>query len=136
LRTWPAQHCANRADFNTKFFGSVDNQRSQAQTTPLPKSPEGPRWENEASQGDQRDRQSCLDAVDVFRAIKGTERKHTYYPRNTDWGTSCDRVDLIIAGKSLWNDKRVLDTGILDSPLERGPSDHVPLWVELAVEDE
>ncbi|KAK4198002.1 Endonuclease/exonuclease/phosphatase [Triangularia verruculosa] len=113
LRTHPAQHCINRADFNAKFFGKEDNERANAYVTVND--------EDEA----------CLDAVDVFRAIHGTERRHTYHPRTANWGSSCDRVDLILVSKCLWEDGRVLNTGLLDSPQERGPSDHVPLWVEL-----
>ncbi|GAB1318661.1 Endonuclease/exonuclease/phosphatase [Madurella fahalii] len=114
LRTWPRRHCVNRADFNRKFFGEEDNRRAGAYV------------EGAVGQG------KCLDAVDVFRAIYGKERKYTYYPRTKEWGSSCDRVDLILVSKGLWEAGRVLGTGILDTPQERGLSDHVPLWVEVA----
>ncbi|KAL2017095.1 hypothetical protein VTK56DRAFT_2618 [Thermocarpiscus australiensis] len=119
LRTVPRQHCVNRADFNAKFFGEEDNRRAQAYV--------GDR-EREAGRAER-----CLDAVDVFRAMRGGERRYTYYPRTRDWGTSCDRVDLILVSKGLWEAGRILETGILDTPQERGLSDHVPFWVEVAL---
>lgn len=121
LRTYPAQHCHNRADFNAKFFGAEDNQRAQAYL--------------EAPQGGQDVSENrCLDGVDVFRALHGSERRYTYHGRSKPWGVSADRVDLIITSKRLWTDGRVLRTDILDTPQERGPSDHVPLWVEVAMD--
>jgi exonuclease III len=118
LRTYPAQHCRNRADFNAKFFGAEDNRRAQAYLETAPRD----------------GKEKCFDGIDVFRAMHGAERRYTYHPRTKQWGTSCDRVDLIITSKRLWEDGRVRQTGILDSPQERGPSDHVPLWVEVAME--
>lgn len=116
LRTWPKQHCTNRADFNTKFFGQDDNVRADAYV----------------GQDDVNSGGICFQGVDVFRALRGKERKYTYHPRGeNEWGSSCDRVDLIIASKSLYENGGIDDTGILDSPQERGTSDHVPLWVKL-----
>jgi exonuclease III len=80
-------------------------------------------------------REACLDAVDVFRALHGAERRYTYYPRTREWGTSCDRVDMVFVSRALWEAGRVLGTGILDTPQERGLSDHVPLWVEIALDE-
>ncbi|KAF3768619.1 DNase I-like protein [Cryphonectria parasitica EP155] len=114
LRTYPQQHCLNRADFNNKFFGDEDNARS------------------EASSSNNSDSSTTFDGVDAFRAIWGNELRYTYHPRSGDeWGASCDRVDLIIVSKSLFDSGRVLQADILDSPQERGTSDHVPLWVKL-----
>ena len=73
----------------------------------------------------------CLDAVGVFRTVHGDKRKYTYYPRTKDWGSSCDRVDLVFVSKVLWEGGRVVATDILDTMLDRGPSDHVPVWVEV-----
>lgn len=72
-----------------------------------------------------------LQAVDVWRALKDDEKRYTYFPRGRPWGSSCDRVDLIIASKRLVDAGDVVDTEIFDSEEERGPSDHVPLAVEL-----
>lgn len=121
LRTYPAQHCRNRADFNAKFFGRRDNERARAYLEDAQR--------GEGGEGGER----CLDGVDVFRALHGAERRYTYHPRTKQWGTSADRVDLIITSKKLWEEGRVRRTDILDTPQERGPSDHVPLWVEIAV---
>lgn len=120
LRTYPAQHCHNRADFNAKFFGAEDNDRAQAYL--------------EAPQGTQNPAETkCFDGVDVFRALHGSERRYTYHGRTKQWGASADRVDLIITSKKLWEEGRIRQTDIMDTPQERGPSDHVPLWVEVAM---
>jgi exonuclease III len=120
LRTWPVVHCRNRADFNRKFFGREDNARAGAYLET-----------RQEAQGDRPKR--CLDGVDVFRALHGAERRYTYHGRTKPWGTSADRVDLIITSRRLWDEGRVKEAGILDSPQERGPSDHVPLWVEIGI---
>ncbi|KAJ0123024.1 hypothetical protein J7T55_011486 [Diaporthe amygdali] len=116
LRTWPKQHCVNRADFNTKFFGKDDNDRANAYV---------------GSKGLESG-EASFRGIDVFRAIRGKERRYTYHPTTeNEWGSSCDRVDLIIASQNLYEMGRLSDTGILDSPQERGTSDHVPLWVKV-----
>lgn len=76
-----------------------------------------------------------LRAVDVWRALKGRERRYTYFPRGRPWGSSCDRVDFAVVSRKLFDEGVVVDSGILDSAEERGPSDHVPLWVELKSEE-
>ncbi len=45
--------------------------------------------------------------VDVWRWLRGRERRYTYHPRGIEWGKSCDRVDLVVAGWSLvgWEDR-------------------------------
>lgn len=117
LRTYPRQHCVNRADFNAKFFGEEDIARAEA-------------YDGDGVRADGE----CFDGVDVYRALRGKERRYTYHPRGgDDWGTSCDRVDLIIVSKSLFDAGSVVDTDVLDSPQERGTSDHVPLWVKLKI---
>jgi len=107
LRTWPLQHVVNRADFNARFLGEGKA--------------EGEGTEN-------------LGAVDVWRRLKGEERRYTYHPRGVKWGASCDRVDLVLASGALMEEGGVVDVGILDSEKERGPSDHVPIWVEVKVD--
>ncbi|KAK3339078.1 Endonuclease/exonuclease/phosphatase [Neurospora tetraspora] len=116
LRTFPEQHCFDRADFNTKFFGEEDNKRAGAYV---------------GTQDETNEK--CLDAVDVFRAKYGMEKRYTYYSYYGEWGSSCDRVDMVFVSKQLWDDGRVLDTGILNTPQECGPSDHVPFWVKIAL---
>lgn len=74
--------------------------------------------------------------VDVWRVVHGDERRYTYYSRGREWGTSCDRVDYFIAGQKVWDAGLVKGCGILDSEEERGPSDHVPIWVDVMLEFE
>ncbi|KAL2126126.1 hypothetical protein VTI74DRAFT_1643 [Chaetomium olivicolor] len=162
LRTWPRQHCVNRADFNRKFFGEADCGRANAyvgisgstgdrgRDADGNDEGEGGDWkerkngteEDGGGQGNReqeekrrrerkREKEKCLDAVDVFRAMHGDERRYTYYPRTREWGSSCDRVDMVFVSRGLWESGRVRRTGILDTPQERGLSDHVPLWVEV-----
>ncbi|KAI9701224.1 MAG: hypothetical protein M1836_001893 [Candelina mexicana] len=75
-----------------------------------------------------------LGAVDVFRHLHGDERKFTYYPRGGNFGESCDRVDLVIVSRALVDEETVVGADILNTPLERGHSDHVPLSVNLDME--
>lgn len=79
-----------------------------------------------------KDSKQGFGGVDVWRETHRDERRYTYYPRGREWGTSCDRVDYFIAGRKLWDAGLVTDSGILDSEAERGPSDHVPIWVDVA----
>jgi exonuclease III len=129
LRTYPRQHCVNRADFNGKFFGVGDNARAGAYV-----GNGGGEGKKTDGNRDAEDKEACLDAVDVFRAMHGRERRYTYYPRTREWGTSCDRVDMVFVSRGLWEAGRVVGTGILDTPQERGLSDHVPIWVEIAAD--
>ncbi|KAG9772807.1 DNase I-like protein, partial [Aureobasidium melanogenum] len=72
-----------------------------------------------------------MRGIDIFRHIHGDTRKYTYYPRGPRWGESCDRVDLIVVSRSLVEDGCITGTDICDSPLDRGHSDHVPLWISV-----
>jgi exonuclease III len=72
-----------------------------------------------------------LNGVDVWRVMHGDERRYTYHSRGRDWGTSCDRVDFIVAGRGAWDKRMVKASGIMDSEAERGPSDHCPVWVDV-----
>jgi exonuclease III len=89
-----------------------------------------------------------LGMLDTFRQLHGEERKYSYRSRGVEWGASCDRVDMIMisrhAGRTTemsnhgldsearqnWWD--LLEADILDEELERGPSDHVPIYATLA----
>lgn len=125
LRARPEQHNVNRADFNNKFFRDEDNERADAyvrrQATDPGKSGDG-EW-------------GRFDGVDVFRALHGKVGRYTYHP-HVDWGSSCDRVDLIIVSRSLHEAGTVVDTDILDTPQERATSDHVPLWVKVKLAED
>ncbi|OAL57489.1 DNase I-like protein [Pyrenochaeta sp. DS3sAY3a] len=104
LRTFPQQHVVNRKDFHEKLLER------------------------------KKDDAVGLNGVDIWRKLHGEERKYTYYSRGRNWGTSCDRVDYFIAGRSTWNDGLIKSCGILDSEAERGPSDHVPIWVDILLD--
>ena len=67
-----------------------------------------------------------LKTIDTYRHVHGDEKGYTYYPRGKKFGSSCDRVDLIICSGSL--EKKVVDAGVYATEKERGPSDHVPLF--------
>jgi exonuclease III len=69
--------------------------------------------------------------VDVWRELHPKERRYTYFPRGRKWGSSCDRVDYFVAGRGVWERGRVAGCGMLDSEEGRGPSDHVPIWVDV-----
>lgn len=72
-----------------------------------------------------------LGMVDTFRLMHGIEKKYSYRPTNKPWGAGGDRADMILVTKGLRESVKMAD--VLDSELERGPSDHVPLSVELEV---
>ena len=72
-----------------------------------------------------------LDMLDTFRLVHGQQRKFTYRPRNKPWGAGGDRVDMILVTKGMGAQGRIREAGILDSEEERGPSDHVPLFMGL-----
>lgn len=103
LRTFPQAHVLNRADFHEKF---LDNKKEEGKLG--------------------------LGGVDVWREMHEDERRYTYYPRGRKWGTSCDRVDYFVAGRKAWEEGLIEGCGILDSEAERGPSDHVPIWVDVS----
>jgi len=70
--------------------------------------------------------------VDTFRHSHPSEKRYTYFPRGGPFGYSCDRVDLIVCSDGL--KQNITAAGMLDTPADRGPSDHVPLFVEFTLE--
>lgn len=80
----------------------------------------------------EKESEDSFNGVDVWRKMHEDERRYTYYSRGREWGTSCDRVDYFIAGRRAWDSSMITDSGILDTEAERGPSDHVPVWVDIA----
>ncbi|MCJ1289054.1 hypothetical protein MMC34_000586 [Xylographa carneopallida] len=77
-----------------------------------------------------------LEMVDTYRALHGDERKYSYRGRDGEWGSSCDRVDLILLSSNRLTEERIalIEADILDEEAERGPSDHVPLYATIQVE--
>lgn len=122
LRTFPTQHCLNRADFEAKFFAGpvIADQLS------LTDNDESPKDESKVEEGG-------LGMVDTFRHLHPEQKSYTYYPRTKVFGESCDRVDLIMISRTL--KETLKDAGMLESPSERGPSDHVPLYARFEFQD-
>jgi exonuclease III len=106
LRTFPVQHRINRADFHEKLLSGKKEQ----------------------------DESTGLNGVDVWREMHGDERRYTYFSRGREWGSSCDRVDFVVAGRGMWDKGMVKASGIMDNKAERGPSDHCPIWVDVRLE--
>ena len=77
----------------------------------------------------RRKEEGGLGMRDSFRELHGNEKKYSYRPPGRVWGEGMDRVDLILVSEGA----RINGADILDSELERGKSDHVPLWVEVSV---
>jgi exonuclease III len=70
-----------------------------------------------------------LGMVDTFRAVRGGQRKYTWRPRGRARGSGGERVDLVLVSRGLR--EAVVEADILNEEVERGPSDHVPLFVGL-----
>lgn len=123
LRTHPEQHVRNRADYNSKFLDAQN--------------------------------QDGLRAVDSFRHLHPNSKKYTWINTTKPWLESCDRVDHILVSRSIVElgapeseadvsvlantsssapKVTLLEADILMTPADRGPSDHVPLYVTLLCE--
>lgn len=104
-----ADHVENRADFEEKFMKA----------------------------------EGGLGMVDSFRHLRGQEQKYTYRPPGKPWGAGMDRVDLILCSRNMIGENgleegggagrrwSLLDANILDTIEDRGPSDHVPLFIDI-----
>lgn len=112
LRTQPPQHCVNRADFESRFFAT-------------------PATTGHAGGMATADRPSSLNMVDTFRELHPQRAGYTYYPRTPRFGASCDRVDMILVSRSLAG--LLTKAGMHETTTDRGHSDHVPLYVKLAL---
>lgn len=93
-------------------------------------------------------RNEGLGMVDSFRHLHGEERRYSYRSRGVQWGASCDRVDMILVSRQQGKDYgmnssklstppaatgwHLIEADILDNELERGPSDHVPIYATLS----
>ncbi|KZF23972.1 DNase I-like protein [Xylona heveae TC161] len=122
LRTRPEQHVLNRRDFIVKFLadgGGGGVAGASAKTL------------EDIDKVAPNKTQPRLHAIDTFRHLHPNTRKYTYYPRNKPWGTSCDRVDMVLVSRGL--ESRLVAADMLDSPGDRASSDHVPIYVELVL---
>lgn len=108
LRTFPPQHCANRADFEKRFLS-----RSEDEVVSVG-----------ACQSD-----ASLQMIDSFRHLHPIKKAYTFYPRSKDFGASADRVDMILLSRSL--ESNLGEAGMHETPADRGPSDHIPLFAKL-----
>ena len=118
LRVSPIQHSINRADFESRFLSDAvipqvtPEHTSTSATLPI---------EESLRRG--------LGMIDTFRSLHPETRSYTYYPRGKTFGDSCDRVDMILISVSLKNN--LIEAGMHETPGDRGPSDHVPLFARL-----
>ena len=72
-----------------------------------------------------------MQGVDTFRHFHGDSRKYTYYSSHREWGKSCDRVDHIIASRSLSKISAIVNCDICNTPEDAAHSDHVPIWTTI-----
>jgi exonuclease III len=118
LRTFPKQHCLNRADFEAKFFSAPTDEHTDS-------------GGGDGSTAKKAD--SGLAMLDTFRYLYPERKCYTFYPRRKTFGESCDRVDMVLISKSLGG--QLKEAGMHETPSERGPSDHVPLYAYLDFEE-
>lgn len=141
LRTSPHQHVLNRADFNHKFFSSNTLPADSAKVREtrycldrLHSNGEGRRGRGEEEEPEKQPLSPAalrgLNAIDTFRHVNGDLRKYSWHSRTREWGTCCDRVDLVLASRSL--EDSIAGAGICDNLRGRGPSDHCPVWVDIS----
>lgn len=101
LRTFPSQHVTNRQDFERRFLAELEPD-------------------------EERDSESSLEMFDTFRHLHPLREGYSYYTRSTDFGASCDRVDMVLASKDLQRACRA--AGMHETVAERASSDHVPIY--------
>lgn len=114
LRTFPHQHVLNRQDFSRRFLDDPDTSNSDGR--------DGEDDDDDDKNADDR----SLAMIDTFRSLHPTEKGYSYYPRGRAFGESCDRVDMILCSRSLGTN--CIEAGMLATPADRGPSDHVPIF--------
>lgn len=107
LRTFPVQHIANRVDFEQRFLATINSSSAMQ----IEKSEEYP-----------------LGMIDTYRELHASAKGYTYYSRHVPFRESCDRVDMILASNSL--KQSCVAAGMHENELDRGPSDHVPIFAK------
>lgn len=112
LRTFPKQHCLNRADFEAKFFShAVEGASIKG---------------NPSAEANNVAETTTLNMIDTFRHLHSSQKSYTFYPRSKPFGESCDRVDMILVSQTLKDNLK--EAGMHETTGDRGPSDHVPLY--------
>lgn len=116
LRTHPVQHTINRQDFYKWFFASprVTAKGLDVHTEAADCEPSAP----------------GLGMIDTFRALHPEEERYSFYPRGAPFGSSCDRVDMILCSPALA--LHCKSASILNTPGDRASSDHVPIYAAFA----
>jgi exonuclease III len=117
LRTFPQQHVLNRQDFIRRFLGDGDGDDESEHALNV--------------EGGGADSTPSLGMVDTFRSLHTNTKGYSYYPRGRAFGDSCDRVDMILCSHSLA--AKCTEAGMLATPADRGPSDHVPILASFDV---
>ena len=112
LRTFPHQHVLNRLDFTNRFFDEAKISRSTSDVA-------------QANRDSAASACSSLGMIDTFRALHPDEKAYSYYPRGRPFGSSCDRVDMILCSSDIG--PHCKEACILATPGDRGTSDHVPI---------
>lgn len=102
LRESPIQHVRNRQDFEWRFMGK----RPVIAGTEDPETP--------------------LGMIDTFRALHPDRRGYSYYSRAVPFGTSKDRVDMILASPSIF--AACIRAGMHEGLADRATSDHMPIY--------
>ena len=78
-----------------------------------------------------------LQAIDSFRSLFPKRKRYTWLPRNLEWKSSADRVDYILCSKQLGdNEGTIAQADVLMTEQERGPSDHVPVYIALDLDNQ
>lgn len=79
LRTYPPQHCLNRADFEMRFFSKSSDSDQIANDPGTSKDSAIDRSDSGADRGGGVD---GLGMIDTFRHLHADKRRYTYYPRS------------------------------------------------------
>lgn len=112
LRTFPYQHNVSRQDFEVRYSSTSPVERPTNE-------------EVKEVSGESIKARQGLGMVDTFRTLHPEGKEYSYYPRGVPFGSSCNRVDMILCSNFLAASCR--QAGILATPDDRGTSDHIPI---------
>ncbi|KAK6408557.1 hypothetical protein LTR95_018416 [Oleoguttula sp. CCFEE 5521] len=120
LRTSPQQHVLNRQDFESRFFVTADGDATAV-------------VDRAGGHAVALLPITGLGMIDVFRQLHPSTKAYSYYPRGRPFGSSCDRVDMILCPPRLA--AKCTAAGISATPGDRGPSDHVPIHASFSFDE-